>query len=670
MALVFKKDFFFDFETRSRADLTKVGGVNYALHPSTEVTAISFCIGQNPIRGWDRWANQGTPFELEDVKKHPEHYNFIAWNIEFDFMIWSYCFWRGDKDFVRPKVKDMTDAMAISNYFRLGSSLEANASMLRLPLKKDKKGRAAMMRLSKPDRYGNMPDPLNDEELYNFRKYYMGDTDILRQSYYRMPALPAKERRVWEWTINRNLSGVKVDTDLLKVFQIIMDEKVPPLEERFKEIVGCTPNSSAKMRDWFQQYYPWIVDFRKDTVQELLMDSTPVPEHVREALEIKYLLAGTALSKVEVGNAIQMNGRIYQLFDYAKAQTKRFAGRGIQPQNFPRYDGKRRDKLELNLDSPNLASEFLAAYPTLQDPLGAIKNLLRRIWLADDGYEFIAGDFSKIEPTVLFWLLDMGDIPKTWYEEMAAEIYKMPIDMIGKESDERQVGKSAQLSCGYGSGAKAFRVKTFQDTGILLTEAMAKEVVNTYRRKYPKVVKFWEDLEEAFFLASNVGKTTELCRGRLKIMPMTGGWKGVMIELPSGSRLYYHNTQVRSVTFKKKVTEIDALGNKSIKEVEETKFQMTYIEPLSNGTLESKAIYGGLLCENVVSATAREVMVEAMLRLEDAGFPCLGTVHDEAWGLTKPWQKETFTDTMSITPSWAQGLKVVTETKSGIRYAK
>jgi len=669
MALILKKDFFFDFETRSRVDLTKVGGVRYAMDPSTEVTAISFCIGHNRLMGWDRWANQGTPYELEDVKKHPEHYNFIAWNIEFDFLIWSNVFWRGHADFKRPTIADMTDAMGISNYFRLGSTLEANASMMNLPLRKDKKGRQVMMKLAKPNASGQFPNP-TEEELYHFRRYYMGDTDILRMSYYRMPALPPKERKVWEWTIKRNLTGVRVDTDLLKAFQIVMNEKVPPLEERFKEIVGCTPNSSAKMRDWFKQYYPWIVDFRKDTLQELLMDSTPVPEFVREALEIKYLLAGTALSKVDVGNLIQWNGRIYQLFDYAKAGTKRFAGRGIQPQNFPRYDSKRRDKIDFNLDSATLAGEFLNAYPTLQDPLGAIKNLLRRIWLADDGYEFIAGDFSKIEPTVLFWLLDMGDIPKTWYEEMASEIYKLPIDMIGKESDERQVGKSAQLSCGYGSGAKSFRVKTFQDTGILLTEKMAKEVVTTYRRKYPKVVQLWADLEEAFFLASNVGKTTELCRGRVKVMPMPSPWKGVMIELPSGSRLYYHNTQVREVTFKKKVTEIDDMGNKTLKEVEETKYQMTYIDPLSNGTLDPTAVYGGLLCENVVSATAREVMVEAVLRVEDEGFPCLGTVHDEAWGLIKPWQKETFTNTMSVTPAWAIGLKVVTETKSGIRYAK
>lgn len=928
MDLIFKKDFFFDFETRSRKDLTKVGGVNYALDDSTQATAISYCIGNGPIRGWDRWSNSPIPYELDDVKKNPHHYNFIAWNIEFDYLIWSFCFWKNDKDFVRPKVADMTDAMGISNYFRLGSTLEANASMLNLPLRKDKKGRAVMMKLAKPNARGEFVDP-TPEELHHFKNYYMGDTNILRMSYNIMPKLPAKERRVWEWTINRNLQGVKVDTDLLKAFEIVMGENIPPLAERFKEIVGCSHNSPF-MKDWFKQFYPWIVDFKKETVEELLMDSTPVPEYVREALDIKYLLAGVALSKVSVGNLVQRNGRLYQLFDFAKAQNKRFAGRGIQPQNFPRFDKKRRDKIEFDLESQNLAGQFLREYPNMIDPLGCIKNLLRRIWKADDTFKFIAGDFSKIEPTVLFWLLDMGPIPGKWYEEMASEIYKISMDQIGKDSDERQVGKSAQLSCGYGSGGKAFRVKTFQDTGILLSPKLADETVKAYRRKYPLVVKFWDDLEEAFFLASNVSKRTELCRGRVIVMPMPAPWKGVMIELPDGSKLYYHNTQVREMIFKKKVTEIDENGVKSIKDVVEKKYSMSYIEPLSTGALKPKSVYGGLLCvaegtkvltkdgwknielvsnkdilwdgeewvgcdgnifngvketieaygarftpdhliltekgwkdasqskryirascripdgyriprvkrekvylenamrlwqrkanavyrvfkeakielsslmrlpkdrvslkktnfawaksfsnvcgvegneskvyqsktsgmeklwrqgdiclprvaskfrellaryaggvfertklrpyrqrqgilqrelsvgdneraeqqqkvfqkvydivncgprnrfvviaggeplivhncENVVSCIARQIMVEAILRIEDNHIPCLGSVHDEAWGLIKAWQEQHFVDIMSVTPSWAVGLKVVTEAQSGIRYVK
>jgi len=664
------KEFFFDFETRSMVDLTVVGAVNYAMHPSTQVTAISWCIDNGPVKGWDIWDGTPIPQELKSLGATPDEFMHIAHNVEFDYLIWTLVFAKNFPMYKRPAIKNIHDNMAVSNYFRLGSTLEANARMLRLPLVKDKKGKAVMMYTCKPNSKGELVAPKNAEDYAAFKRYYMGDTDILRKAYRAMPQLPPKEREVWEWTFKRNLTGVRVDTDLLHVFDKIINDKLPPLERRFKEITGCTHNSSQKMLEFFQNFYPWIVDFRKDTVEELLMDTTPVPEEVREALEIKFLLGGSAMSKVPTALATMYNGRIYQLFDYSKAQNKRFAGRGVQPQNFPRFDKKRRDKLELDLDSPTLAHDLLKVYPTLTDPLGVVKNLLRRIWVAEEGREFVAGDFSKIEPTVLFWLLNMGEIPAKWYEEMASKLYNIPIEQVGKESDERQVGKTAQLSCGYGSGAKAFRVKTFQDTGILLSMEQATKTVNLYRSMYPLVVQMWDELEKAFHMASTFFKTTSLYENRVVVMPMPKPWKGVMIQLPSGSKLYYHDTSTREITFKKKVTDLDSLGNKVIREIQETKLSMTYMTPLSNGTLVPKSVYGGLICENVVSCIAREAMVDSMLRLEAHGFPVPGTVHDEAWGDIEKGQSKEFERVMSITPDWARGLVIKTEVKAGPRYGK
>ena len=145
-----KIKFCFDFETRSRLDLKTIGGVRYAHHPSTEVTAISFTIGDGPVKGWDIWEGKPLPYELYHVMSNPEVYEMIAHNIEFDYLIWTLVFSKNFQNYKRPTVKDLHDNMAASNYFRLGSTLEACARMLNQPLVKDKKGKAVMMYTCKP----------------------------------------------------------------------------------------------------------------------------------------------------------------------------------------------------------------------------------------------------------------------------------------------------------------------------------------------------------------------------------------------------------------------------------------------------------------------------------------------------------------------------------------
>lgn len=662
-------DFIFDFETGNGAgvDLKSVGAIKYALHPATHATYISYCFNQHDrMKEWSPFMGTPIPGDLVDVANNPHKYKFIAHNVEFDYLIWARVFRKLFVSFVQPAINSIHDNMAVSNYFRLGSSLEGNAGMLGIKLRKHDMGRKVMLKLAR-----NPHAVLTPQEFHDFRIYGSGDTEILRQAYYRQPDLPSFERWIWEWTFRTNLTGIRVDVPLLRLLKEVVDAHKPKLEKRFFDIVKASPGSHVKVKAFFKQFYPYIEDTRKDTIDEMMVDDTPVPPYVREALEIKYLVGGSAISKVDKAFEILVGDRIYGLFDYSKAQTKRFAGKGIQPQNFPRFDEKRKDdlsKIDFNCDSDALLAQLRPMVPNLIDPLGFVKNLLRRMWLPDEGFEFASGDFSKIEPTMLFWLLDMGPIPAKWYEELAADLYNKDISEIGKESPERQIGKQGQLTCGYGGGSKAFRVKTYQDTGILLSEKESDKVIHVYRKKYPDVVKFWEDLENAYRAAIK-GFSTTLCRGKVKVVPMTGQWKGVMIILPDGSRLYYHGAGEAMIPFKRTFYEIEN-GRKVKKEEVGQKLSLYYLEVDSNGNTYKKSVYGGLLCENVVSATARQVMVPAMWRLENAGFLVKGTVHDELWGFIRKGQDDEFERIMAMSPSWCSDLVIKVDVKSGRRYLK
>ncbi|HET8686833.1 MAG TPA: hypothetical protein VFM18_09230, partial [Methanosarcina sp.] len=343
--------------------------------------------------------------------------------------------------------------MALTSHFRVGAGLDAAAEMLRLPYSKDKEGRRIMLKQCKPNAKGEYAE-LTEEEWKKFEHYGIVDTKLLRDIYYMLPPLPAAERWAWEWTFKRNLKGIKLDMDLVKELNDIVDSSMPRYVKEFEHCTGykATINSPVKCKEFFQQYYPEIEDMQADTLRDLLLDKRYVPPHVRRALEIKDLAGSTSIAKIKTALKQNYNGRIYGNLAYAHTQTKRWAGRGIQVQNFPRVDDKRPDKISFDLDSQSIVESIRGIRSELQDPIGFSKNLLRRIFLPDQGKYFYCGDWSKIEPTVLFWLTGQGTIPGNWYEDMAATIYSVDISTIGKESEERQLGKSAALGCGYGMG--------------------------------------------------------------------------------------------------------------------------------------------------------------------------------------------------------------------------
>jgi hypothetical protein len=195
---------------------------------------------------------------------------------------------------------------------------------------------------------------------------------------------------------------------------------------------------------------------------------------------------------------------------------------------------------------------------------------------------------------------------------------------------------------------------------------MCKQVIHAYRRKNDKVVQFWKDLENGFRRAI-YGEATKLCDGRVIIMPINGK-KGVRIRLPSGGHLYYHQAKQDTEYYQEEVVEMRN-GVPYTYSIPKSRTVLKYLADKGNGRVDWEYTYSGKLCENVVSATAREILVPAMWRLENAGFDVLNVVHDEIWASAMAGRDEEFNKVMCMNPSWCD-MEIGSDLKVGLRYLK
>ena len=85
------------------------------------------------------------------------------------------------------------------------------------------------------------------------------------------------------------------------------------------------------------------------------------------------------------------------------------------------------------------------------------------------------------------------------------------------------------------------------------------------------------------------------------------------IKLPSGRCIHYHKPQV--------TMEAPPWGGPKRK-------QVSY-EAWDKKGKQIKRLYGGLICENVVQAVARDLLLSGMISAEKAGGRIIMTIHDE-----------------------------------------
>jgi DNA polymerase bacteriophage-type len=674
-----------DFETASAADLKKAGGWRYAEDATTEILCLAFVAGTDifvwtPSMDWqmgDHTAQRLMALVVDPLV------TFIAHNAAFEKAIWRNIM---APQFGFPDIPDHRwhDTMASCAMKVIPQNLERAAKVLGLQQEKDAVGSRLTISLSKPNKKTGAYDR-SPETLQRVYDYCAQDVRAEVELHNRIGWLPRGERRVWLLDQKINERGVKLDLDYIHKAQQVVDLATVPLAAEFKELTGGLAfTQAAKIVEWVRGQGVALPNMQKATLARILGgdvdqgeddddedfgaiedDSEPggplleLPGGVRRALSIRQLIGSASVKKLgRMAAAACGDGRARGLLQYHGAGPGRWAGRIIQPQNFPRGTIKQGDKpvpIDVVIDAIMTGDpEWVEALvgPAVETVVGGLRHAI----VAEKDHGLLSGDFAQVECRVLLALagqhdkVDLMAAGHSPYPDMGEKIYGWRPDKH-KDVLEYTLAKNVVLGCGFQMGAQKFMDRYGQGQSL----PFFKEVIRVYREEWaPEVPKLWYALERAA-IRTVWEKTPHEAYGVL--YALEDGW--LTARLPSGRKLWYFNPQPVRRAMPWDETDV--------------RQAFTY-QAQKMGRWVTVDAYGGLLTENVVQGLARDLLVEAMLRAEANGLPIVLTVHDEI--LAEPHKtlmdERLLTELMTESSDWAKGLRipVAVDTWAGDRYRK
>ena len=641
-----------DIETYSDIPLQKSGVYRYCESPSFEILLFGYSADSGPVQVVDLACGEKIPADVLDALTDDAVTKW-AFNASFERVCLSrYLRDLGisldpfhDKHLLTQEVARFLNpeswrcSMVWAATMGLPLSLEGVGAVLGLEKQKLTEGKELIKFFCQPC----APTKTNGQRTRNrpfhapdkwdaFKRYNLRDVETEMGIQKRLAKFPVPDQ-VWEeYHIDQEINdrGVRLDMELVRS-AIDMDTRSRhELTTAMKRMTALeNPNSVQQMKQWLSDNGMETESLDKKAVAELLKDA---PAELREVLSLRQQLAKSSVRKYQaMENTVCSDSRARGMFQFfGAARTGRFSGRNIQLQNLPQ------NHLPDLAEARALvrAGDFAAVKLLYEDVPDTLSQLIRTAFIPKDGAQFLVADFSAIEARVIAWYAGEtwrqmvfekgGDI----YCASASQMFKVPVEKHGINGHLRQKGKIAELALGYGGSVGALKAMGAIEMG--LTEDELPPLVDAWRQSNPRIVEFWWAVDRAVMEAvrykhstSSYGLTFSCRSGML------------FITLPSGRNLAYVKPKIGTNKF----------GGECI----------TYEGVGATKKWERLDSYGPKFVENIVQATARDILCYAMRTLRCCSI--VMHIHDElVIEADSRVSLDVVCEQMGRTPPWATGL--------------
>lgn len=623
-----------DIETYSSTNLNQTGVYRYADSDDFELLLFGYATDFGPVKVVDLTQGEKIPPQIIEALDNP---NIIksAFNAQFERVCLS--------RFVSHRLKPTGwhCSRVWSATLGLPLSLRDVGSVLGLPRQKITAGKELVRYFCTPckptkanqNRTRNFPYHAPDK-WQQFKQYNQRDVEVEMEITQKLERFPVPQNEWENYWMDQNINdrGIRIDQQLvnnaIKCQNVFHDKYL----QTAKKLTGlANPNSPLQLKDWLHQQGVKTDSLSKASVTQLLQTTTG---KVHQVLALRQLLSKSSVKKYQaMQKAMCQDGRVHGLLQfYGANRTGRWAGRLVQVQNLPRNSMPDLEETRELVKQGNVPA-LAMLYNSVPDVLS---QLIRTAFVPSEGHHFYVADFSAVEARVIAWLSN-----EKWRQEAfaknediycasASQMFGVPVVKHGINGELRQKGKIAELALGYGGSIGALKAMGAIKLG--LTDDELPPLVQMWRNASPHIVQFWWDVDKVAkeCIKTHLPQTTH----GMKFIYRSGC---MFLRLRSGRYLCYPQPKIG----------INRFGSESI----------TFMGINTVKKWDRIETYGAKLVENIVQATSRDLLAEAMRRLEATGNMVVMHIHDEAV-IDAPFNQslDTMVQLMTKVPDWANGL--------------